>query len=178
MGVRVLIVDDVVCSRHLVKRGLEFLGHIVFDVGSGTEATAKLEKESFDLIVIDLLIPGKQGFEAFNQMARASGIPIFALTANIDENYIKKAIHFGLKEVIRKPVNFEHFKALIEKHCSKDGSRASKVQLTIPQHILDAAQEQAQKAKVPVEAFLGDALTRMFAPQNVAAQEQTEPVSA
>jgi len=178
MGVRVLIVDDVVCSRHLVKRGLELLGHMVFDVGNGSEAAAKLDKESFDLIVVDLLIPGKQGFELFNQMARTSGAPIFAMTSNIDEFFLKKAVMFGFKEVIRKPVNFDHFKSLIEKHCLKDGSRSSKVQLTIPQYILDAAQAEAQKAKVPVEAFLGDALTKMFSPQNTPAPEQPEAVSA
>ncbi len=183
MGARVLIVDDVVCSRHLVKRGLEPQGHTIFDVGTAAESIAILKKESIDVIVIDLLMPAKEGFEQFNQLARASGIPIFALTVNIDESYIKKAVLYGIKELLRKPLNFEHFNTLIEKHCPNKANRASKIQLTLPQSVLDAAQAEATKANLPLEAFLNASLSKMFAPSAVEAPAVAEaavaePVSA
>src|ERR1700759_4858741 len=103
MGARVLIIDDVVCSRHLVKRGLELAGHLVFDGSTAAESAAILKRESLDLIMIDMLMPAKSGFEHFNQIMRGSGIPIFALTSGIDENFIKKAVLYGYKEVLRKP---------------------------------------------------------------------------
>lgn len=181
MGARVLIVDDVVCSRHLVKRGLEPQGHTIFDVGTAAEAIAILKKESIDVIVMDLLMPAKEGFEQFNQLARASSIPIFALTVNIDESYIKKAVIYGIKELLRKPLNFDHFNTLIEKHCVNKHNRSSKIQITVPQSVLDAAQAEAAKANLPLEVFLNASLSKLFAPATVeapVAEAAPEPVTA
>lgn len=177
MGARVLIVDDVVCSRHLVKRGLEPQGHTVFDVGTAAEAIAILKKESIELIVIDLLMPAKEGFEQFNQLARASGIPIFALTVNIDESYIKKAVLYGIKEMLRKPLNFDHFNTLIEKHCTKQANRSSKIQITVTQSVLDAVQAEASKANLPLEVFLNASLSKLFAPAPAEAPAVEAPVA-
>lgn len=181
MGARVLIIDDVVCSRHLVKRGLEPNGHTVFDVGTAAESVAILKKESIDLIVIDMLMANKDGFEALTHLARATGIPVFAVTAGIDESCIKKAVQYGFKEMIRKPLNFEHFNTLVDKHCSKKTDRSSKIHLSLPQSIINAAQAEAAKANVPLETFLGETLAKMFAPQNVeapVAEAVEQPVSA
>lgn len=83
---RVLVIDDVDMNRYVAESLLKRSGHVVTSVASGPEAIETLRKESFDLILMDLQMPGMDGYAAalaIQEMPGTAGsTPIVALTAN------------------------------------------------------------------------------------------------
>lgn len=163
MGIRILILDDVVCARQLVKNGLEAAGHQVFESTSAQDAFKVFERETIDLIVADLHMASKEGFEYFDRAVKTARTPTFATTSGLEENYLRKAILYGFKEVLKKPLNFEHFGALIVKHCAAaSNGRMVKIQAKVAQPVLEAIQFAAKAVNAPLEEFIGQELTKMF----------------
>ena len=104
-GIHVLIVDDEADGRELVARFLHAAGATVQTAGSAAEALAVLDKETFDVIVSDLAMPGEDGL-ALVGAVRARGIrtPMVALTAHAGAQMRVRALMAGFSTYIAKPV--------------------------------------------------------------------------
>jgi CheY-like chemotaxis protein len=111
---RILLAEDNETNQQLAVRLLEKHGHEVKVAGSGTEAVAAFEKESFDLILMDLHMPQMGGLEATafireKERATNSRIPIIALTARALKGQREKCIEAGMDGYVSKPIDVGEF---------------------------------------------------------------------
>jgi two-component system chemotaxis sensor kinase CheA len=93
---RILVVDDTITARILMKNILESAGYLIKTANDGTEALKLLEKEQFDLLVTDIEMPKMNGIE-LTSAVRKSGqvIPIILVTSMTDQHYREKGTAAG-----------------------------------------------------------------------------------
>lgn len=107
-GGEILIVDDDAANRELLKRRLARAGYTSTSVESGEEALEILKTQRFDLILLDLLMPGISGLETLEiiqQSARLRTIPVIMISAADDaENMVQCVLH-GAEDYVAKPFN-------------------------------------------------------------------------
>jgi PAS domain S-box-containing protein len=115
---RVLLAEDNAVNRLLAVRLLERRGFLVITAGDGQEALGALEKESFDVVLMDIQMPEMDGFEAtvaIRAKEKSTGmhIPIIAMTANALKGDQERCLAAGMDAYISKPVNTEKMLAAI-----------------------------------------------------------------
>ena len=116
----VLLAEDNVVNQTLAMRLLEQRGYKVALAGDGLEALAAFEKESFDLILMDIQMPEMDGFEAtiaIRQKEKSTGlhIPIIAMTAHALKGDQDRCLAVGMDGYVSKPIRTAEMFALIEK---------------------------------------------------------------
>ena len=99
----VLVVDDEVRIRDLVRRYLEHEGHQVLTAGSGAEALEVAGHTAVDLIVLDLRLPDIAGEEVAAEIRTTSDVPILMLTAKVDERDRIRGLEVGADDYVTKP---------------------------------------------------------------------------
>jgi|SRR5688572_9077820 len=105
---RVLIADDKESSRELVRTVLEHAGCVVEEAADGREALAKIMYDSPNLVVLDLHMPGLDGFEVMEtlrQNPQYASLPIVALTASAMQGDRERALAAGFVDYMTKPVS-------------------------------------------------------------------------
>jgi CheY-like chemotaxis protein len=120
MPLRVLVVEDNAINQRLVATFLEDAGHTPVLIAGGREALAVLERESFDLILMDVQMPGMDGFQttaAIRAREQTTGIrtPILAITAHIDHEARVRCLEAGMDGHIAKPVRYEELITHVER---------------------------------------------------------------
>jgi len=106
---RILVAEDNAVNQRLIVRLLEKRGHRVVVAGNGKEAVAALEKEPFDLVMMDMQMPEMDGFEATaairkkEKNSRAHQI-IIALTAHAMKSDREKCLEAGMDGYLTKPI--------------------------------------------------------------------------
>jgi len=104
----ILVVDDVAVNRELVRTMLEPLGFILTEASDGAEAVQAAIQQPFDLILMDLQMPGMDGIAA-TRMIRASATPnrhtpIVALSANVLPAHLQACSDAGMDDHVAKPI--------------------------------------------------------------------------
>jgi DNA-binding NtrC family response regulator len=101
---KILVADDELSIRRLFEIGLRDAGFEVVTVKNGQEALERLKKEYFDIFIVDLRMPGLDGF-ATTQKAQAirPDIPIILQGSYKNEESVKKAASLGIVEYFTKP---------------------------------------------------------------------------
>lgn len=105
---RILIVDDEERNRRLLDVLLRTDGYQTLSAGSGREAMAMAASARPDLILLDLMMPGMDGFEVTHALRSdpvTSGIPIMIVSALDDVATHRRLLASGADEFIRKPVD-------------------------------------------------------------------------
>jgi CheY-like chemotaxis protein len=115
---RILIVDDDETNRLVVRLLMERRGHEITEAESGPTALQALSEEDFDLVFMDLSMPGMDGFETV-QSYRSSSThlpqsPIIALTAHNSPDDRAKSLAAGMNGLIGKPLNVASIDYAIE----------------------------------------------------------------
>ncbi len=107
-GPRILAVDDSHTNRLIVTRLLTAMGYQVESASSGEAAVDVVSRERFDLVLMDLQMPGIGGMEAARQIrAMPSGsadTPIIALTADVADHHRAAYKAVGMNDVVAKPI--------------------------------------------------------------------------
>jgi adenylate cyclase len=104
----VLVVDDDSVNRLLLARTLEREGHQVATAENGQEALQHLSADSFDLVLLDVLMPGMDGFEVLAHMQGNSDlrrIPVIMISALEDIESVVRGIELGADDYLPKPFN-------------------------------------------------------------------------
>jgi two-component system, sensor histidine kinase and response regulator len=119
MSLSVLLAEDNLVNQHLVKRLLEKRGHKVKMAGSGREALEYVERESFDIILMDVQMPDMDGLEATARIReiekrRSTYTPIIALTAHTMKGDRERCLAAGMDQFINKPIDAERFVEVVE----------------------------------------------------------------
>ncbi len=99
----ILVVDDDDRIRELVKEYLNKNGFIVSTGSSSGEAKTQLEYFKFDLIVLDVMMPGQNGFELTKEIKKNSNIPIVLLTAKGEVEDRIEGLEIGADDYLSKP---------------------------------------------------------------------------
>ena len=106
---RLLLVDDDLVMRSMAARTLRHAGFDVQDADSGEDALAQFEQHSHDLILLDVMMPGIDGYEVCQRVrakARGARVPILMLTGLNDTESIELAYRHGATDFITKPINW------------------------------------------------------------------------
>jgi two-component system phosphate regulon response regulator OmpR len=98
-----LVVDDDRRIRELLTRFLLSEGYRVTTVESAAEARAKLEGLSFDLLILDVMMPGESGFDFARKLRTSSSVPILMLTARGEAESRIQGLEIGADDYVGKP---------------------------------------------------------------------------
>ena len=116
---RVLVVDDLAVNRELVRAMLQAVGHEVFEADSGAEALRLAAERRFDLILMDLQMPGMDGFAAARAIRGLAGgnrrTPIVALSADVLPEHILAAGDAGMNGHICKPISVAELIGVVDR---------------------------------------------------------------
>ncbi|PZM15013.1 adenylate cyclase [Rhizobium tubonense] len=105
---RILIVDDTAANRELLSRRLHRDGHAVVAASSGEEALRILDRQEFDLVLVDVLMPGMNGIELLGRLKsdrRFREIPVVMVSGLTDDDAVARCIKAGAEDYLRKPIN-------------------------------------------------------------------------
>ena len=100
---RILIVDDEARIRAIVRKYAEFEGHTVVEAGDGMQAVHLCRNESFDIIILDIMMPELDGFSACREIRKLSDIPIIMLSARGEEYDKINGFEIGIDDYVVKP---------------------------------------------------------------------------
>ena len=187
-GLRVLLADDNRTNRRLVELLLEKGHHQVTSVNSGRDAVAKAAAERFDLILMDVQMPGMDGFEAtaaIRERERHTGghTPIVAMTAHAMAGDRERCLADGMDEYLSKPIRPADFLATMEKLVpSQDHLRLAKPAPMPPsiaesELLADFAQNRRVLADV-IRVFLVDAPNYLTLIRNAAGSNDAAAMAA
>ena len=113
MSAKILVVDDEPQIRRVMKTALASEGYIVVDARSAAEAFGKVRQERFDLVLLDVNMPGMSGLEACPEIRRNSDIAIIMLTVRNSEHDKVAALNAGADDYITKPFSMPELLARI-----------------------------------------------------------------
>jgi two-component system KDP operon response regulator KdpE len=108
-----LVVDDDLSLLELLSGYLERLDHVVDGVASGAAALERLEARGFDLVILDVTMPGLDGWDILSRIRAVSRVPVIMLTARADETDILHGFAGGADDYVTKPFSFAQLAARI-----------------------------------------------------------------
>ena len=121
----ILVVDDEVRIRSIIKKYAEFEGHSVTEAGDGMEAVRLCRKDKFDIIIMDIMMPELDGFSACREIRKVSDTPIIMLSARGEEYDKINGFELGIDDYVVKPFSPKELMLRIEaimKRLSRKGS--------------------------------------------------------
>ncbi|NLE19667.1 MAG: response regulator transcription factor [Clostridiales bacterium] len=132
----ILIAEDDRAIAELVEMTLRVSGHATVICQDGTETFEKLKRERYDLLILDVMLPGMDGFELMEAL-RAAGVaapPVLFLTARIDVKDRVRGLRLGAEDYMLKPFHPVELQAraegILRRHRKEDaGLRALGVEL-------------------------------------------------
>jgi CheY-like chemotaxis protein len=132
---RVLFVDDNRINRRVAAQLLKHMDLDVTEAEDGYEAIQLLKTESFDLIFMDVMMPGIDGYQTAEIIRQkeliSSDVPIFAVTANEAEMSLDEALEVGMNGLITKPLRkeevYNQLKPYFEKETAHDIKRLTAI---------------------------------------------------
>ena len=111
---RVLLVDDDKELLRIIKRTLELEGYCVDTANGGQPAVTQLKTCKPDLILLDIMMPGMDGYEVLEHIRKSSGVPVLMLTALGEVDAIEKSLSLGADGYIIKPFRSEELVARVK----------------------------------------------------------------
>jgi two-component system cell cycle response regulator DivK len=116
---RILLVEDNEMNRDMLSRRLERKGYEVLIAVDGETGIKMAASERPDLILMDMSLPGVDGWEATRRIKSTASIPIIALTAHVMTGDRDKALEAGCDDYDSKPIEFERLLAKMQALLSK-----------------------------------------------------------
>lgn len=108
MAIRILVVDDNPAMLLALQAGLEKDGYEVTTASSGQSALQQFHKSRPHLIILDIAMPGMDGWEVCQQIRKTSTVPIVILTGyHRSQDDIRKGLELGANAYLIKPVSLE-----------------------------------------------------------------------
>lgn len=111
---RILVVDDEPILLKGLKFSLEQDGYIIDVAMDGNEAYDKIMNNTYNLVILDLMLPGMDGLEVCQKVRETSMVPIIILTAKGEDASKVLGLEFGADDYLTKPFNILELKARIK----------------------------------------------------------------
>jgi sigma-B regulation protein RsbU (phosphoserine phosphatase) len=106
---KLLVVDDNEMNRDMLSRRLARRKHTVMTAENGQQALDMIEKESFDVVLLDIMMPGISGIEVLKTLRQSyasADLPIIMATAKSENEDMVEALKLGANDYVTKPLNF------------------------------------------------------------------------
>ena len=149
----VLVVDDEPIVRDVVTRYLERDGHDVFTAASGDEARAQIEDGGPDLVLLDVMLPGRtDGLALCRWIRSTSDLPVILVTARGDEADRIVGLELGADDYITKPFSPRELATRVKTVLRR--ARSSSVpptRLSVGSLFLDATKHEVRKGEQPLQ---------------------------
>jgi len=142
---RLLIVDDISDNRTILKRRFERRGFEVTEAESGLVAIDLIERNPFDLVLLDVMMPGIDGMETLKRIRAqksASALPVIMVTAKSESDNIVDALEQGANDYVTKPVDFAVALARVNTQISR---RRAEQQVALANEGLRKANEDLER---------------------------------
>jgi CheY-like chemotaxis protein len=121
-----LIVDDDETTRFILSQSIETLGYRVVTADDGADVPALLARERFDLLILDLYMPGMNGFELMRQIRHPppgllplpktpAAVPIVVVSGETDPDSVAHVKALGATAHLPKPVDLDQFDAVVRR---------------------------------------------------------------
>jgi DNA-binding response OmpR family regulator len=112
---RILVVEDDSAIRQGIVDALEFAGYETLQAANGTDGQAKASRATFDLLLLDLILPGRSGFEILKAVRQVRpALPVIILTARGEEADRVQGLRLGADDYVAKPFSVRELLARIE----------------------------------------------------------------
>ncbi|MGL5757296.1 two component system sensor kinase [Plesiomonas sp.] len=162
----VLLVDDSEINRDITGKMITQLGHNVHQASSGSEAIHMGKSELFDLVLMDIRMPGMSGFTTTKAWREEKSIidkqcMIVALTANaasIEQEQIKNA---GMNDYLTKPVNMKQLAILLDTAASYQLERNISLSLQKTVQVQQTNQKITEKVRISINSLINDLILSM-----------------
>lgn len=135
----ILIIEDDEDINHLLYTIVKNAGYSAQSAFSGTEAMLLLEHKNWDLILLDLMLPGKSGEEVLAKIRERSDIPIIIISAKEEQWTKVNMLRQGADDYITKPFDHEEVLARIEVQLRRYQPKTKNKKLTFKDIVLDPA---------------------------------------
>src|SRR5688572_22224904 len=125
---RILLVDDEQPIQTLLSFPLQRDGYEVVQASDGREALARFAEQTFDLVVLDVMLPKMDGLEVCRRLRARSSVPIIMLTAKAEEIDKVLGLELGADDYITKPFSMHEFRSRVKAALRRAGmTRAADV---------------------------------------------------
>ena len=149
---RVLVVDDEPAIRDVVATALRYQGHVVHEVGDGNTALTTATDCSFDLIVLDVMLPGLDGFDVCRQLRdRGRFCPVLFLTARDRTEHRIQGFVAGGDDYLTKPFSVDELVLRVAAILRRIGRNGDPELLTVGDLVLDVAGKQVRRGGHDIE---------------------------
>ena len=123
----VLIVDDEVNIRQVVEEYAKVSGYNCFEASNGKEAIEMLDKQDFDCVILDIMMPELDGFTACRRIKEKKDMPIIMLSARQEENDKLLGFEVGVDDYVTKPFSPKELMARIKAVCERRKGKSSEI---------------------------------------------------
>jgi len=127
----VLVVDDEPTVREVVAGYLRRDGHDVQEAGDGTTALELIENRTFDLVVLDMMLPGVNGLDILRRIRSMGDMPVIMLTARAEESDRVAGLELGADDYVVKPFSPRELAARVNGVLRRSAPRAAPVTATM-----------------------------------------------
>lgn len=125
MSQQILVVEDEENLAEALKFNLERQGYDVTVANNGYDALSSMESSSPSLVVLDVMLPGLDGFEVCRRIRMASNVPIMMLTARGEEVDRVLGLEIGADDYLTKPFSLREFQARVRALLRRGGNASS-----------------------------------------------------
>ena len=144
----ILIVEDKKSLSKVLKTSLEDKGHTVVLSFDGLDGLAQAETNHFDIMVLDIMLPGIDGLEVIRRLRKGKRqLPVLALTARDTVGDIVAALDLGVDDYLTKPFAMVEFMARL-RAVARKGPSVQNVRLEVADLVLDSASGQVSRSGV------------------------------
>jgi DNA-binding response OmpR family regulator len=141
---RILVIEDEVRIQAFLTRGLEAEGYAVVSAGDGTTGLALARSQTWDLVVLDLLLPGLSGLRLLRELHRERpALPVVILSARADLQTKLRGFELGASDYLPKPFSIDELLARIRVQLRSNVVEDEHV-LQAGRVVLDLARRQAR----------------------------------
>jgi signal transduction histidine kinase/CheY-like chemotaxis protein len=134
-GARVLVVDDNVINQQVAREVLLRAGVQVALAGSGAEALQMVDQTGYDAVLMDIQMPGMDGYEAtarIRAVARHAQLPLIAMTAHAVAGFRESSLGMGMNDYVTKPIDPERLFAVLASQMRRQPAQPAPVPITAP----------------------------------------------
>lgn len=127
----VLIIEDDPRIRRILQMTLQREGLEVAEAGSGEAGLEQLAERDFDVVLLDLMLPGKDGFEVCREIRRFSNVPIIMVTARGDSHDVVAGLEAGADDYVSKPFVAKELSARIRALARRTRAPEPRVRISV-----------------------------------------------